>query len=255
MAAKKRLKEDLAVELYTHIKRTLAEFGLTPKEQRRAMDRAWRARKAPRVSGPLIRDVHGLGRILLQWSREPEYLDDAGKPRVLSIKGIGSTFETLAQRSIPQLPVDQVVELACETAEVAIRPGGKIALLGSILVKVLKSEERLLAHVVRQVDQLLTTSLHNRRMHRQGLTGGRMERLSIGLIPQGEFKAFMQELRPQIYDLLLHVDSSLQRREPKTAKALKTARAVSVGIYASEEPDLERAGVAVHRVRRRSRRR
>jgi len=202
-----------------------------------------------------MRDIHGLGRMLLEWSRDEEYVGPDGKPKVLAIKGPGATFETLAKRALPGSPLDPIVARACETAEVRKRPGGKIALLGSILVKVLKSPESHLAHVIRQIDQFLSTSLHNQRMHRQGRAGGRMERLSTGVIVASEFKALMRELRPQIYDLLLTVDSSLQAREPKTRRALKRATAVSVGVYVSQEPDLERAGVSAPRPRKaRSRR-
>ncbi len=40
------------------------------------------------------------------------------------------------------------------------RPGNKIALLGSILVKLGESREKYLAHAIRQIDQLLQTLLH-----------------------------------------------------------------------------------------------
>lgn len=254
-ASSRRAKVDLAVELYAHARLALRDFGLTDSELRWAINRAARLAEAPRVSGPLMRDIHGLGRMLLEWSRDEEYVGPDGKPKVLAIKGPGATFETLAKRALPGSPLDPIVALACETAEVRKRPGGKIALLGSILVKVLKSPESHLAHVIRQIDQFLSTSLHNRRMHRQGRAGGRMERLSTGVIVASEFKPLMRELRPQIYDLLLTVDSSLQAREPKTRRALKRATAVSVGVYVSQEPDLERAGVSAPRPRKaRSRR-
>lgn len=254
-ASSRRAKVDLAVELYAHARLALRDFGLTDSELRWAINRAARLAEAPRVSGPWMRDIHGLGRMLLEWSRDEEYVGPDGKPKVLAIKGPGATFETLAKRALPGSPLDPIVALACETAEVRKRPGGRIALLGSILVKVLKSPESHLAHVIRQIDQFLSTSLHNRRMHRQGRAGGRMERLSTGVIVASEFKPLMRELRPQIYDLLLTVDSSLQAREPKTRRALKRATAVSVGVYVSQEPDLERAGVSAPRPRKaRSRR-
>ena len=53
----------------------------------------------------------------------------------------------------------------------------------------------------------------------------------------------MGELRPQIYDLLLRVDSSIERNQPKAARGLRSASAVSVSVYVSREDDLERAGV------------
>jgi len=237
------IREDLAVELYSLVRLALGQFGVTLAQQERAIARSRHRSSAPKVSGPLLKDMRGLGAILLEWSREAPYLDSEGKPRVLAIAGPGATFEGLARRFLPDMPLTQVVSMACETAEVATRPGAKIALLGSILVKLVKSKEKYLAHAVRQTDQLLQTILHNRGIEQKHFTNGRMERMVSGVISRAQFKAFMRELRPQIYDLLLGVDSSVQRYQPKSARALRGATAVSVGMYVSQDNDLERAGL------------
>jgi hypothetical protein len=195
------------------------------------------------VSGRTVRAGLGVGSILLEWSRRAPYLDSDGKPRVLSIAGSGATFESLARRFLPHMPLKEVVALACEKSEVVIRPGNRIALLGSILVKLGDSREMYLAHAIRQIDQLLQTLLHNRRVVRNNPERGRMERVVIGVISRANFRSFMDELRPQIYDLLLGVDSSIERNQPKSARSMRDATAVSVSVYAGQEDDLERAGV------------
>jgi hypothetical protein len=235
--------EDLAVELYTLVRLALGEFGVTGVQQRRALQRSRRVKSPPKVSGRTVRAGLGVGSILLEWSRRAPYLDSEGKPRVLSICGPGATFESLASRFLPQLPLEEVVALACENSEVVTRPGNRIALLGSILVKLGDSRERYLAHAIRQIDQLLQTLRHNWRVRRNGTESGRMERAVIGVISRKNFKLFMDELRPQIYDLLLRVDSSVERNQPRSARSLRDATAVSVSVYAGQEDDLERAGV------------
>ncbi len=70
-----------------------------------------------------------------------------------------------------------------------------------------------------------------------------MERVVIGIISRANFKAFMAELRPQIYDLLLRVDSSIERNQPQTPRGLRAATAVSVSVHVGQEDDLDRAGV------------
>ena len=237
------LREDLAVELYSLVRLALGKLGVTAAQQQRAIDRSRRLTTAPRVSGPLLRDTRGLCGLLLEWSREEEFLDADGKPRVLAIAGPGATFEGLARRFLPKMPLERVVAMACATAEVTTRPGGKIALLGGVLVNVVKSRENLLAHAIRQIDQLLETILHNRVVHKKGLGNGRLERMVIGVISRAEFDDLMRELRPQIDDLLQRVDSAVQPRQPKTRRALKGATAVSVSVYVSHEDDWERAGI------------
>jgi hypothetical protein len=235
--------EDLAVELYTLVRLALGELGVTRAQQLRALARSRRLKSPPSVSGRTVRAGLGVGSILLEWSRRARYLDSDGKPRVLSIAGSGATFESLARRFLPHMPLNEVVALACEKSEVVIRPGNRIALLGSILVKLGDSREMYLAHAIRQIDQLLQTLLHNRRVVRKNPESGRMERVVIGVISRANFRPFMDELRPQIYDLLLGVDSSIERNQPKSARSMRDATAVSVSVYAGQEDDLERAGV------------
>ena len=235
--------EDLAAELYTVVRLALGEFGVTRAQQRRALERSGALKTSPNVSGRILRAQLGVGEILLEWSRKAPYLDSEGKPRVLLIAGPGATFESLARRFLPNLLLKQIVALACENSEVLIRPGNRIALMGSILVKPGDTREKYLAHAIRQIDQLLQTLLHNWRVKLNSTEKGRMERVVIGVISRANFKPFMDELRPQIYDLLLRVDSSIERNQPKTARSLRAATAVSVSVNVGQEDDLERAGV------------
>src|SRR5271170_7058088 len=160
-------RADLAVELYTLVRLALGEFGMTRVQQRQALERSGLLKTSPNVSGRILRVQLGVGEILLEWSRKAPYLDSEGKPRVLSITGPGATFESLARRFLPNMPLEEIVALACENSEVVTRPGNRIALLGSILVKLGESREKYLAHAIRQIDQLLQTLLHNRRVQRQ----------------------------------------------------------------------------------------
>jgi hypothetical protein len=237
------IRENLGVELFSLVRLALTQFGVAPAQQERAIERSRHLKSAPYVSGPLLRDTRGLCALLLEWSRDAEYVDSGGKPRVLDIKGSGATFERLARRFLPKKPLTEVVAMVCATAEVTTRPGGKIALLGGILVSVAKSRENLLAHAVRQIDQLLETILHNSVVHTKGNGNGRLERMVLGVISRSTFNDLMRELRPQIDDLLQRVDSAVQPRQPKTPLALKDATAVSVSVCVAREDNWERAGI------------
>lgn len=241
--AARQVRQNLVLELYGLVRDALQGLGISASEQRRAQGQLPRVKTLPRVSGPLLRDWGLLGAILLEWSREPEYLDDAGMPRVLAIRGTEGTFESLARRFLPNMRLQDVVTMACETAEVVVRPGARIALLGSIMVSHVKSPERALAFAVTQIDQLLQTTVHNFVTNRAGRGAGRMQRIVKGVIARGEFDDFMSELRPQIYDLLMRVEAAAENHRPKNAKALRSATAVSVGVYVGQENDLQRAGV------------
>jgi hypothetical protein len=143
------------------------------------------------------------------------------------------------------MPLANVINMACATTEVSKVPKGNIALVGGSMVSAGGSNAGALAHAVRQIDQLLETSLYNAHLKLHQLTQGRMQRLVIGVISRAECEDLMRELRPQIADLLSRVETFVEKRRPRNRKALKAATAISVGVYVSEENDWERAGVDV----------
>ena len=55
------------------------------------------------------------------------------------IEGNGATFESLAKRFLPGVPLADVVALACRTANVGTLPGGRIALYGDTMVNLSKN--------------------------------------------------------------------------------------------------------------------
>jgi hypothetical protein len=234
---------DLGVEICALLRLALPNFGFSAADVERAWTSSRGLTAAPRVSGPLMRDTVALGALLLEWSREAPYRDAKGKPEVLDIQGPGVTFESLVAKHLPAMPLKQAVRMACDTAEVARRPGNKIALLGSIMVSVARANDNLyLAHAIQQVDQLLKTSVHNRRITGKKRDKGRMQRTVTGIISRANYESFMRELRPQIYDLLKRVDSSVERWQPTTARELESATTVSVVVFVGQEDDLVRIG-------------
>ena len=56
------IREDLAVELYSLVRLALGQFGVTIAQQERAIARSRHRSSAPKVSGPLLKDMRGLGR-------------------------------------------------------------------------------------------------------------------------------------------------------------------------------------------------
>jgi hypothetical protein len=237
------VSEDLAVELFAILGSALTALGVSVPAQDRALDRARQLSTPPRVSGPLLRHMRGLAEMLRAWSQEAGYVDQAGRARVLSIAGPGATFQSLAERFLPGVTLAAAVESLCARADVAIRPGNRIALLGGTLVNLADSPDHVLAHGIRQIDQLLATVLHNAATRRTGEGDGRTERMLLGVITRAEFDDLMRELRPQIAAFLERIESAVGPRRPKSSQALLDATAVSVGVYVSRDDDWERVGI------------
>ncbi len=82
-------------------------------------------------------------------------------PRVLKMEGDGATFEALARRFLPGVPLADVVALACRTANVGTLPGGRIALYGDTMVNLTKRRDGVLAQNIMHVRQIFDTCLYN----------------------------------------------------------------------------------------------
>jgi hypothetical protein len=235
--------EDLAAELYTIVGVALRQLGVSPAARRRALERARKATRIPRASGAVLRDVFRLGNLTLAWKTEEPYRDEAGRPRVLQLHGKMGSFEALARRYFPRRPLASVVNLACRYADVTAMKSGRMALLGSTVVDTNAdtSTSFPLAHLVRQVDQLVMTSLHNHGVARGKGGRRRFERMCTVVIPRSQFDILMQELRPQMHDLLERAESILgQKTVPKASRG--DLCVANVGIYVSRCDDIERAG-------------
>jgi hypothetical protein len=235
--------EDLAAELYTIVGVALRQLGVSPAARRRALERARKATRIPRASGAVLRDVFRLGNLTLAWKTEPPYRDEAGHPRVLDLHGKTGSFEALAKRYFPRRPLASVVNLACRYADVTAMKSGRMALLGSTVVDTNAdtSTPLPLAHLVRQVDALVMTSVHNHRAARGKGGRRRFERMCTMVIPRSQFDTLMQELRPQMHDLLERTESLLGQMTVREASRGDLCVA-NVGLYVSRCDELERAG-------------
>jgi hypothetical protein len=235
----------LAAEFYAVGEQALDRFGVSPEEKAQAHLRNAQSAGPANVSGPFLRDARGLAALLLEWTRSPDYCDSAGQPSVLPLRGSGATFETLVKRFMSANTFEEALGMATATAEVLLRPGGKIALIGGVSVKLTHSAEHLLAHAIRHMDQLLTTITFNLQATREGTDHSltRMERLVIGAIRQELFPDFMYRLRPQIYNLLQQMESTVEEMQPTSAEELAQSSAVMIGVYVAQEADFDRAGI------------
>lgn len=242
-AGNTQVSEELAVELFAIVASALTRLGVSIAGQERALSRSRQLTTPPRVSGPLLRNMRGLSAILRAWSQEAGYLDADGRPRVLSIAGSGWTFQSLASRYLPGAALPAVVESICARAEVAIRPNDRIALLGGDFVNLVDSSDHVLAHGVRQIDQLLGTLVHNASSRRGRSNEGRMERMLVKVVTRAGFEDLMQAMRPHIGALLEDIESIANSGRPRPDQSLDDATAVSVGVYVSRDDDWERAGI------------
>ena len=226
------------------VRLALGELGVSRRQQERALVRSQHLKTPPNVSGRVLRAGWGgrgdIARMvaqstILRLGRQASRTGDHWARG--DFRKSGATV--FAQHALRGGCGARVRELGSGHPPGVIRSRSWAAFWSNSV----NTREKYLAHAIRQIDQLLQTLLHNRRLGGRSAADGRMERMVMGVISRANFKPLMRDLRPQIYDLLLRVDSSIEHYQPKTARSLRAGTAVSVSVYVGQEDDLERAGL------------
>jgi Family of unknown function (DUF6502) len=243
--------EPLAVELFGVVCNALAEYGLSPIQQRRFFEKGLKTPQARRASSSLLYHYTGLAELISAWHDEAPYLDTLGKPRVLDIRGRGATFEKLARQYLPNEPLEEVIALACRTASVGTMPGGRIAFYGDILVNFSRSPEIVLAQTIRHIKQIVDTCLYNVHKPEGAAVRGRLERMVRGVINAKDFKNFDRVIRPQLHDLCERVDRFLKTSGKKVRRGKEELGTAGMGIYLyyDSAPKDELSGAMIRGIR------
>ena len=182
--------ESLALELYGVIRERSRSMGSHGANNESSSGNRSENRGINPVSLTLLEQIRPLGELMTSWFEEVPYIDAAGKPRVLKIEGRGATFESLAKRFLPGMPLAEVVALAGRTANVGTLSGGRIALYGDTMVNLSKNRDAVLAQNILHVRQIFDTCLYNAQRDSDDGMPGRLERMVSNVLSTKEFEKF-----------------------------------------------------------------
>jgi hypothetical protein len=227
----RRLIVDLLKEMHHSVLDTAAELGVSATDQRRALRLAGKDKKRLRPSLSTTQPSYRLAGVLARWRFDKRYLRPDGTPRVLSIKGKGATVETLAPPFVPTLPVEEVVEMFCENAEVTRLKGDQIALIGSPVMIAPKTPEVTVASFTLRFRRLAETTVYNAAIPANVKGTGHFERLVTGVLADKEFREFSQSVRQQLQDLCDRVDAGIQQPAPRSKSRAKKGKSCGIGLY------------------------
>jgi hypothetical protein len=225
----RRLIVDLLKEMHHIVLDTAAELGVSATDRRRALASAGRDKKRPRLSVSTLQPTYGLAGILARWRFDKRYLRPDGSPRVLAIRGKGATFETLAQRFVPILPIEEAVRMICENAEVTRLKGDKIALIGSPVMISPKTPEIIVASLILRFRRLAETTVYNAAIPANVKGTGRFERVVTGVLTDKEYREFSQSVRQQLQDLCEQVEGII--RQPTSSRSRRAKNTCGIGLY------------------------
>jgi hypothetical protein len=223
--------ESLALELYAVIRAALKTYGLSPRQQKKLFAQSQRLSRCKPVSMMLLDQIRPLGDLMTSWFEDVPYVDSAGEPRVLKIDGRGATFESLAKRFLPGMPLTQVVDLACRTANVGTLPGGRIALYGDTMVNLSKNRDAVFAQNILHVRQIFDTCLYNAHRDPDDGRPGRLERIVTNVLSTKEFEKFQGGVRGQLHDLCERVDRLLTSGAARSKRQKLPRGQAGIGLY------------------------
>lgn len=219
---------ELAREFYQIVFDTVSRFGLSPRNQRRAFNRAAIRKDNSKPSHSIINKLAQLGEILRTWHSDRDYRDDEGNLLALPVSGAGKTFEKLVKKFLPHVPVAEVVESLCASGEVVKGKTGKLVMVGSPVIIYPKQPDISLAALLTQFRLLAGTSLYN-GMIPPGVKGsGRFQRLTYGYMSAKDFKSFSKSVRLPLQAVCDHVEKLSIRQD---GRANRRGRMCGVGIY------------------------
>jgi hypothetical protein len=224
-------REALVLELYAVIRAALKNYGVSPEEQKRLFGQSRRRSGNRQASVELLDQIRPLGDLLTSWFEEAPYVDSGGAPRVLKIEGRGATFETLAKKFLPCMPLADVVTLACRTANVGTLSGGRIALYGDTMVNLSKNPDGVLAQNILHVRQIFDTCLYNAHRDSDDDKPGRLERIVTHVLSATEFEKFQGEARGQLHDLCERFDRLLKSAADRSIRQKQPRGQAGIGIY------------------------
>ena len=233
----RRLIVDLLKEMHHIVLDTAVELGVSATDRRRALALAGKDKERPRPSLSTIQPTYRLAGVLARWRLDKRYLRPDGVPRVLSIKGKGATFETLARTFVPTLPVEEVVEMICQNAEVTRLKGDKIALIGSPVMIAPKTPEITVASLIFRFRRLAETTVYNAAIPANVKGTGRFERVVTGVLTDEEFREFSQSVRQQLQDLCDRVDAGMKQPGPRSKSRAKKGKSCGIGLYVFRDDD------------------
>jgi hypothetical protein len=234
--------EELARRVYVDV--ALKEFGIPGKRPT--------ASRVAVLTGLTRKEVHRLlvtpaddetddaerynraAQVLTGWTRDAEFLDEKGEPRILEVDG-SAGFGMLVKRYSGDMPMRAILDELVRVGAVDQREDGRLQLAARGFVPRHSAVDKL-GILGRDVADLVSTIDHNLQ---HGETDPRFQRkVMYSAIPRSALPAFRRLSGRQAQSLLERLDRWLARHDPEDLpeNPAETHARVGVGIYYIEEP-------------------
>lgn len=226
-----------ALEAVDRFVRVLARCGCSREDILQAFSDACERlpKKKPVRQASAQREIDNASHILTVWFSDASYLDRAGKPLWLAVRGVAPSLEALVRRVDPSLDPDELVKYLRRTRALK-REGAKYAPRArSLSLRGAQGPE--IFRNLRSLVGLLRTLEHN--MRPKSATRSWFEYWAENpAFPARAREAFDQRLDDLGMKFLHAIDADMHRREQQRVPGERTVR-MGVGVYRFEDDETE----------------
>jgi hypothetical protein len=202
---------ELIQELYNLSGDAAIALGATRTQRAKALKRASTGKARPRPSKSVLRNHTGMALLLGTWRRDPRYVQADGTPRALPIFGSGATLQSLAKFCVPDLAIEQVVDILCTHSDVTRMNGDRVALLGHSVKITEKTPIASMAWLITQMRHVAETVVFNANIPANAKGGGRFERQIWATLPKKKFDVWAQSVRERLQETSDRVEADLEK--------------------------------------------
>ncbi|HVA41819.1 MAG TPA: hypothetical protein VNF49_14215 [Candidatus Binataceae bacterium] len=224
------LEKRLGAELLAVSAAALRPYGLDAEEILRSRGGVASSGGRTPVARKLFQDVYALGELATEWTENASYVDKAGQPRVLPIRGKTASFASLARKHFGRRSVLRVLEFAEQTRVVERVGTDQVAQINAC-VMLTGNRLLMLARAVLSVRWLLGAAQANGRATSEHAELW-PDRQAYAVVPKEHFEAFADQMRPQLYNLADVTNRWLTKHAVRDQPRIVGSKSGLVGVHA-----------------------
>jgi len=174
-----------------------------------------------------------IGELLTCWHQDSDFLDEAGHPKPIRIRGTRRSFRFLAEKSVPNMDADQLLLELEKVGAVAIDTYGFVRVLMRSL-PVYEDRRLAIQHTLTSLDSFIKTLRHNLNSARSNSDQLFHRVARNAAFDLRDIPALKIRVKRQAQSFLESNDNWMSRRVKSSDKRAKSKCAqVAIGVYLS----------------------
>lgn len=222
------LIEILARELLSVCVAAIKQYGVDSSQLTRLCREAVAFPGQFPTASRLIKDADRLAELANEWAENTAYVDAAGRPKVIPIRGIEPSFACLVKKHFRRRAVETVLDFGLRTRVLERVGPSKIAQFGGCVLFA-GNPNLMLVHAIQSIRSFLTTTIRNAASHETSIKT-LPDRKASAVVPEVCAEEFVRFIRQAVINTVEMANRWLSAHGNGT-KA-KNGKTVKLGVHA-----------------------